>query len=555
MKVLGVHAYSHDIGACLITERGIKAISEERLNRIKYGNGDFPFMSIKYLFNEAGIKDINEVDLVVTDFLGRGSAKRCLSTLREINYKGEVFVIKHHDAHAASAFFVSPFQDAAILVIDGCGSYVDEVPEGTLKHHLSYISPDLKEVQSTYRGVGNAFSLIKRTYTMPNFQFGLGLLYGFASAYLGFGEMGSGKVMALAAFGKNKNIFKTPFFYEFENDMLGQCNIDPMKYENMERIGKVIFKGIKQRKENEPIKEKHAEIACYVQNETQKAVLKIVKSLFEITQTENLCIAGGFGLNCLTNSLILETTPFRNLFIQPASTDCGIPLGCALYGYHMIKKMPRKFVMKTAFMGIEYKEEEILKTLEKMNNIFYTKPKSIYKRVAKYISEGKIIGWFIGGSEYGPRALGHRSILADPRNPKIKDFLDNKVKFREWFRPYSPSVLEEFSSEYFDIKCKSPFMLFAPKVKLEKKKLIPAVIHVDGTSRIQTVSEEDNPKYYRLIKEFYNITGIPMVLNTSFNVAGEPIVETPEDALKCFLKTSINYLILEDFIVSKSPMK
>lgn len=551
MNILGIHAYSHEAGACLICNDGVCAISQERLTGIKY-DGGFPRESIEYVMEYFNIKDINDIDLVVFDRLGLPEDyKKTINELKGVGYKKDMIGIDHHDAHAASAFFMSPFDHSAILVIDGFGT--SSYNSDRDSNYLFRLEEPVRETQSIYTGRDNEIKLIRRTFATPQYQFGIGLLYAFSSMFLGFGELGAGKLMALAAYGGRKKAVKNRFLEQFNGEIAGKGvkDMDPTDFDNLQSYGKRIFNYSTPRQEGDPIKKIHSEIAHFTQRETEEAVLYLVNDLYEITNSKNLCYSGGVALNCITNSRIIGESNFTNVFIQPAATDCGIPLGCALYGYHVEKSMPRRFIMKDVFLGREYNEEEILYVLKNQKNIEYTKPRDLTKKTARYLSEGKIIGWFQGRSEMGPRALGHRSILADPRDPNIKDILNKGVKKREWFRPYAPSVLEELAGEYFEIYTNSPFMLLAPKVKKDKKELIPAVIHIDGTARLQIVKKDILPRFYKLIKEFYKITGIPMILNTSFNLSGEPIVETPEDALRCFLKTNIDYLIIENYLICK----
>lgn len=553
-KILGIHAFSHDAGACLISNNNICAISEERLTRIKY-DGGFPKEAIKYVMKYFNLKKLSEIDLVLFDKLGTNEyKKKTIQELRKIGYKKEILCINHHDAHAASAFFTSPFTESAILVIDGFGTSVSEDMENF--HYLFLLNEILnpiRETQTIYIGRKNEIKLLRKTFTTPQFQFGIGLFYAFVSKFLGFGDLGAGKLMALAAYGGKKKILNKNFLKMLNGEVFGagDKNKDPVDFANLQYYGEKIFNYSIPLKENRPIKKIYAEIAYFAQKELEKAVLYLVNDFYDTTKLKNLCYSGGVALNCLTNTKIIEEGDFKNVFIQPAATDTGIPLGCALYGYHIIKKMPRKFIMKDVFLGKKYTEDEILSRLKKVKNISYSKPTNLTNKIAQHISEGKIIGWFEGRSELGPRALGHRSILADPRSPKIKKTLDEKVKHREWFRPYAPAVLEEFANEYFEINWESPFMLYAAKVRKGKKHLIPAVIHVDGTVRVQTINKKILPRFHQLIKEFYNLTNIPLLLNTSFNVAGEPMVETSKDALSCFLKTNIDYLVLENFLVEK----
>ncbi|MCX6358034.1 MAG: carbamoyl transferase, partial [Candidatus Aureabacteria bacterium] len=305
------------------------------------------------------------------------------------------------------------------------------------------------------------------------------------------------------------------------------------------------------RKSHDPIEKRHENISAALQATLEKAALHMTRYLHKATASKNLCIAGGVGLNSVMNGAILRDGLFQNLFIQPASGDNGTGLGAAFHIWHEILGNPRSFVMTDAYTGPSYTEADIEEALRKFNQE-YTRPVDIAKDCARFIADGKILGWFQGRLEFGPRALGNRSILVDPRRAEMKDILNHKVKHREPFRPFAPSVLEEKCGEYFDSAHPSPFMLLVYYVNPEKRSVIPAVTHVDGTGRVQTVNKRQNPLYYRLIEEFGWITGVPVILNTSFNDKGEPIVCTPGDALSFFVKSQIDYLARGPFL-AKNP--
>ncbi len=281
-------------------------------------------------------------------------------------------------------------------------------------------------------------------------------------------------------------------------------------------------------------------------------MLRIAQHIKAETGMRNLCIAGGVGLNSVANDKIAKSGVFDNVWIQPAASDAGIPLGCALHGYYQLAGGTRKWHMTNAYLGKEYDNQEIISALMSFGDAIAFDEDASYRRMANLLSEGKIVGLFTGSSEYGPRALGHRSILMDPRKAENKDILNARVKFREAFRPFAPAVLEEFAHEYFDLEYPSPFMLLVAKATEKAKKTIPAVVHTDGTGRVQTVTQRENGSYYDVIRAFHQLTGVPVLLNTSFNIAGEPIVETPTDAIRTFIKTNIDYLVMEGFMVSKA---
>lgn len=550
-SVLGLHCLSHDAGAALVADERLYAISEERLSGVK-NDGGFPERSVKYVLEAAGFSGINDVDLVVFDHIDY--CESCVRVwLKSVcGYDGVIYAIKHHDAHAASAFHVSPFDEAAVLVVDGGGSYIEEVESSG--------NPDLKkarrytkrEVQSFYIGSGNELSLVKRTFADSKTPVGIGTLYALSSIVLGFGALGSGKVMGLAAYGGKIDIHPDSIFFDYDGDIKakGIPGKDPMRPENFESYGKRLF-GCEMRNAGDALTNRHAEIAAYVQREAQNVMTRLAKIIHGETGLPRLCVAGGLALNSITNSIIRDEGLFDDIFIQPASTDTGIPLGCALYGYHQILGRKRFMSMEDAYFGRVYGRDEIAAALGSCGEVKWTRPRNLLQRCAKLLSRGKVLGWFHGGSELGPRALGHRSILADPRNPAMKDHLNSDVKHRESFRPFSPVVIREKTGEYFESDKPSPFMLHVAKARQDVAPAIPGVLHVDNTARLQTLERKVCPRLYDLILEFEKIAGVPMLLNTSFNDAGFPIVESPADALATFLSTEIDYLVLEDAIVEK----
>lgn len=377
---------------------------------------------------------------------------------------------------------------------------------------------------------------------------GIGIVYtAITNDILNFGIGEAGKTMALAAFGKNvkgsKILNLNPTYSGLVTDYSEFINRAPY-YKLKKEIKKC------ERRED-VMSEFYAKIAYELQDETEKCMVYLANYAYKITGKKNLCIAGGVGLNCVANSKILEKSPFEKIFIQPASSDAGIPFGLALCGYTEFKKSSRIY-FNHAFTGVSYNGNE---TTNLLNGLGIKYNHSNPKEVARLLSEGKIIGWFIEGSEFGPRALGHRSIIADPRYLNMKDVVNAKVKHREMFRPFAPSILEEDASSFFYLTTGSPFMLLAPAVKENKAEEIPAVIHVDGTARVQTVSEIANKVYYNLIKNFKEITGVPVILNTSFNDNDEPVVETPIDAVLCFLRTEIDCLYLDGLLIKKEDIE
>jgi|TARA_Y100000310_G_scaffold321577_1_gene379431 carbamoyltransferase len=573
LNILGLKIVGHDPGAAIIKDGTIFAISEERLNKIKHSRHIFPNLSIDYCLDAASIKP-DDIDLIVIDQIH----DRQTYDMEKIFYKNikhkfsnaKIKIINHHLAHASSAFLCSPFKEAAIMIVDSTGEKIHS--------HLG----SSHEVNSLYYGNGNNIHLIHKTLKSPN-TIGVGKLYAtITRKFLNLGRYNEGKTMGLASYGDAEKIFKdiprNMWYKELNGDFI--CNpkisFPDLKRKHysfidlVRRLKRKIFNSSKKSSDNDffekihlshPLRRKeqklpadyYSDMAAVAQAIIEEIFLKISRRLHNITRSENLCLAGGCALNGVSNNKILEDGRFKDMFIQPASSDTGIPLGCALWGYHIYLGNQRNYVMNTACLGMTYSDDDIRKAIDNNKDaVKFYKSDNVSKETAKLISEGNIIGWFQGRSEYGPRALGSRSIICDPSRKDMKDTLNEKVKHREGWRPFAASVLAEHVSKYFKFENHdSPFMLFVPDIREEKKSLMPSLVHVDGTCRIQSVTQKDNGLYYDLIKEFYKLTNIPLVLNTSFNLAGNPIIETPQDAINCFLSTDIDYLILGDYIVKK----
>lgn len=592
MTILGIKITGHDTGASLISDGRIVAISEERLNRVKHSRDMYPHLSVSYCLNALKVMP-EQIDMIVMDEIDTHDTDSITAIFRKENKldfsKAELRVINHHLAHAASAFFASPFEEAAILVVDGTGSKI--------KTHLGV----LWETDSLYAGFGNEIRELQKTLH-PRIRnafietFGIGKLYTLITrSYLNFGRYNEGKTMGLASYGDARRIYKQVSKEQWMKELNGHfvCNpkvvipgfwsafprrlfSDPKKvlamwrvrlFANMRSVALRVasFFGLSPEPIFAPIRlpflprenqklphEPYNDIAAVVQDLIEDVFLGLSRRASTITQSKNLCIAGGCGLNGVSNNKILQDKRFEHIFIQPASSDAGIPLGCALWGYYGLKKQKRDYVMSHAYLGREYTESEILDALKHTAGITYKKSVSIADDTARLLKEEKIIGWFQGRSEYGPRALGSRSILCNPQRKEMKDILNERVKHREGWRPFAASILKERACDYFEFEYEeSPFMLMVPQMRENKKKSMGALVHIDGTCRIQTVTKEDNGIYYDLIKAFERQTGLPLVLNTSFNLAGEPIIETPHDALKCFLSTELDYLVLGNYIIEK----
>ena len=557
MYVLGINCYYHDSAACLIKDgKVIAAAEEERFTREKHTN-KFPVHAIDYCLREAGISfsEISHIGFFWNPWirLRKGMSillryfPKSITAFRDANtgfnmmrVKNEIknnfrtsnfkfYYIEHHLAHAASCFFVSPFKEAAILSIDGTG-----------------------ESTTTLLAIGreNKIKVLKRI----KFPHSIGLVYNAVTEFLGFKrDSDEWKVMGLAPYGKPAyyNEFKRLIKLKPDGSFKLDLSYFKFQYGGEPYYSKKFVKVFGQpRKEDDPIEKRHEDIAHSLQLVTEEAILHIVKYLQKATNQKKLCLAGGVALNSVANGRIITETKFRDIFVQPAANDAGTSLGSAFYIYNQILKNPRSYIMHDAYLGPEYSEREIEAELKK-NNLDYIKSDNITKDAAKLLSEGKIVGWFQDRMEFGPRALGNRSILADPRKAEMKDIINAKVKYRESFRPFAPSVLEEYTSEYFEHDYPSPFMLLVYKIKKNKQKLIPAVTHADGTGRLQTVNKKINPLYWNLIDEFRKLTNIPVILNTSFNIKGEPIVCSPKDAINCFKNTGIDCLAIGPFLVKQ----
>ncbi|MFH1619568.1 MAG: carbamoyltransferase N-terminal domain-containing protein [bacterium] len=558
-NILGISCHYHDSAACLMMNgRVVAAAQEERFNRRK-NTPDFPINALNYCL-QAGAITVNDLDYVVfyekpflklsrvimghlmswpasfgsflnsmpvwlTDRLSLPLAFR-----DKTGYSGEIFFIKHHLSHAASAFLVSSFEEAAIMTADAVGEWT---------------------TAATGFGKANAVTL-DRELVFPD---SLGLLYTAVTTFLGFeAHEGEGKVMGLAGLGKPS--FSGVFSEMAEVSGDGSFRLNPrfFNFYGRDRMYTAEFSGVfgPCRRPEDNIEERHCDVAASLQKFTEDVLVKIAAGLHARTGSPNLCLAGGVFLNCVANQKILEKTGFKNIFIQPAAGDSGGALGAAAYAHHCILDNPRVSVLEDAFLGPEFSGKHIERALANSGTAFRLMPdEELFHHVAVAISENKVVGWFQGRMEFGPRALGNRSILGNPCNPGMKKLLNDKVKHREPFRPYAPAVLEESAKDYFEMLNPSPFMLLAPRVREEKKKVIPAACHDDGTARVQSVGKKTNPRFWNLIKEFEKIAGVPLVLNTSFNRRGEPIVCVPEEALKVYLESAMDCLVLGNYVLEK----
>ena len=589
--ILGISCFYHDSAACLLRDGEIVAAAqEERFTRKKHDNS-FPGHAVRYCLEEGGIeaKDLEFVGFYEKPFL---KFERILETHMGIAPRGvcnffraiplwlgdrlfirthiqealshdvKVLFCQHHESHAASAFYPSPFREAAILTLDAMGEW-----------------------NTTSYGVGseNEISLLKEL----NFPHSLGMLYSAFTYYVGFRvNSGEYKLMGLAPYGEPKyaDLIRRELI-DIKED--GSFNLN-MKYFGyldsvvmIKRRFEELF-GRPARKAETRIEQHHMDLARSVQEVTEEVILRMARHIHKESGRRNLCMAGGVALNCVANGKVLRETPFERLFVQPAAGDAGGALGVALFLWHRYLGRPRavddgrRDSMKAALLGPQFSDDEIKSFLKEREAPYeYLPDGQLCKRVAQLVADENVIGWFQGRMEFGPRALGSRSILGDARSPKMQSVMNLKIKFRESFRPFAPTVLEEKVSDYFDLDRESPYMLLVAPVRKDKRRemtpeeqklfgvdkvkvarsAIPAVTHVDYSARVQTVSRHDNPRYHELICEFEKLTGCSVIVNTSFNVRGEPIVCTPEHAFMCFMRTQMDYLVLNNFLVAKRSVK
>jgi carbamoyltransferase len=466
----------------------------------------------------------------ITSYFRHQSLKNELKNA--IGYAPAVLPIKHHLAHAASSFYVSPFERSAILTLDGTGEFTT----------------------ATF-GIGEDTEI--RILEEIKYPHSLGKLYETFTQYLGFRpNSGEGKVMGLSSYGEPES-FLPVFRRIIREGPAGTFKMD-MSFFSYHYAGKNLYsrKLVKAfgppRIAEGPIEKRHQDIAAALQRRVEEIAVHMARHLYEETKSPNLCLAGGVCLNCQMNSVILDQTPFEKLFVPPPAGDPGTAIGAAKAIYYGRCKGRRREAVESAFLGPEFSDEACLQSLAGRPLESGTLEDPV-PTCAGLLAKSKIVGWFQGRMEIGPRALGNRSILADPRDPHMKDILNQRVKFREGFRPFAPAILEERCEEFFGTNVPSPFMLRAYRVRPEKRDLIPAVVHVDGTCRVQTVNQAHHPLLYRLIKHFESLTGIPVILNTSFNLRGEPIVRTPADALDTFLRCDMDALFLGRVLVRKEP--
>ncbi len=584
MNLLGISAFYHDSAACVVQDGDITAaVQEERFSRQKH-DPRFPENAVAYCLERAAL-DIDDIDCIV--FYDKPFVKfeRLLMTYiatapkglrsfisqmpfwlkeklftrgtirRRLGYKGEILFTSHHQAHAAAAFFPSPFEEAAIVTVDGVGEWAT----------------------STYGvGRGNRVEILKQI----NFPHSLGLLYSAFTYFTGF-KVNSGeyKLMGLAPYGKPTYVdLIRRDLIDIKDDGSFRLNMEYFDYCAGLRMTNARFAelfGGPRREPESRITQREMDMARSVQVVVEDVLLAMANTVHQETGLKNLALAGGVALNCVANGRLLREGPFDDIWIQPAASDAGNALGCALFAWHQImgnERVPDRRRQKASYLGPSFTDATLESyVIEEKIPHQRLAADTLCDKIAGFLAEGKVVGWFQGRMEFGPRALGARSILADPRSRDMQSTLNLKIKFRESFRPFAPSVLREHVSEYFDLDGESPYMLLVADVKESRltglseddrnaagfdklrvaRSEIPAVTHVDNSARIQTVSREDNPLFHELISSFYARTGCPVLINTSFNVRGEPIVCTPREAYRCFMRTHMDYLVLGSFLLDK----
>lgn len=581
MNILGINAYHANASAALVCDgRLVTAVEEERFNRVKYAAG-FPANAMRHCLSEAGLtlKDIDHIAVprnpwariatklfyavrmprftldryrAMTHFRGIREDLAAACDVDPQAIRAQHHRVEHHVAHLASAFFVSPFDRAAVLSTDGLGDFASTMWATGEGNHLN-------------------------VHGSVAFPHSLGLYYTALSQYLGFWKFGDEyKVMGLAAYGEPQHVEELrrvvrpgngkgfslglQYFCHHKTgpDMTWQENGKTPVLGRLfspyleERLGET-------RTADEPVGKKHQDIAASMQAVLEEAYFRLLNHLYEIVPQGKVCLAGGVAFNCVANGKIFDHTPFSEVYVQPAAGDAGLSVGAAYYVHHQILGQPRSFVMDHAYWGPQFAPEAIGQALEnsQVRDLSYpvkrVSDEELVRLTAKHLADGKIVGWYQGRQEWGPRALGNRSILVDPRRAEMKDILNQRIKHREPFRPFAPSILEEATGQFFERSYPSPFMNLAYAVRPEKRGIIPAPTHVDGTGRLQTVSRQTNPRYWVLIKEFEKLTGVPVLLNTSFN-ENEPIVLTPREALDCFLRTRMDVLALGNYLIEKPPL-
>ena len=570
MNILGLNAYHGDAAACLVVDGElVAAVEEERLNRVKHSAG-FPKLAARWCLEEAGLEPQDLHHVAVSRDPTANVVRKLLRALRTPNVgflksrvenaarvrnakdelaralgvdslAAELHNVEHHQAHVASAFFVSPFDEAAVLSVDGFGDFAS-----TMLAH----------------GRGNHYEVLDRVL----FPHSLGILYTAVTQWLGFPYYGDeGKVMGLAPYGRPSLVDEVSRLVKLDGPLF-ELDLDYFKHhiegvdmtwdEEEPKIGTLYSPKLEEllgpaRRKDEPVERHHEDVAASLQKVLEHAYLHVIRTLHERTGSKNLCLAGGVALNAVANGLIRHETPFEELYIQPAAGDSGTAIGAAYYVWNQELAKPRGFVMSHAFTGPEFSDDEIATAVTAGGLVGRRiEDDELFAYTAGRLADGDVVGWFQGRMEFGPRSLGNRSIVVDPRRDDMKDILNDRIKQREPFRPFAPSILAEEVGEWYEDDYDSPFMILVYKTRAERREQIPAVNHVDDTGRVQMVRREQNERYYRLIEAFRDATGVPVILNTSFN-ENEPIVCTPAEAVACFAKTRMDVLVLGNLVVER----
>lgn len=586
MNIIGISAYYHDSAACLLVDGKIhSAAQEERFTRKKHDH-DFPTNAVNFCLKEAQLT-ISDIDIIAfydkpllkferiletyLSFPGRGLKSFLMSIplwlkqklwipeliKNELGFKELIIFPEHHESHAASAFFPSPFKESAFLTIDGVGEWAT----------TSY---------------GNGYDNKVEILSELHFPHSLGLLYSAFTYFTGF-KVNSGeyKVMGLAPYGEPKYVDKIlDNLVDLKEDGSFKMNMDFFEYPTGLKMTNKKFQQLfdgPPRKPESKLTQREMDLARSVQEVTEEIMLRMAKHVKKETKQKNLCLAGGVALNCVGNGKLLRENIFENIWIQPAAGDAGGAIGAAYIAYHHYSNKPRNYIIdgdsqSGSYLGPRYNEAQIKNLLIKRNLRFYEYSEDeLSDKISDYLIDGKVIGWFQGKMEFGPRALGNRSILGDARSAEMQKKMNLKIKYRESFRPFAPSVLKEEISNWFDIDRESPYMLLVAEVNKSKQRImseeekrlwgidklniirseVPAITHIDYSARIQSVDKTTNPSYHRLISKFFEKTGCPVIVNTSFNVRGEPIVESPKDAYMCFMRTEMDVLVLGNIVLLK----
>ncbi|HKO11605.1 MAG TPA: carbamoyltransferase C-terminal domain-containing protein [Acidobacteriaceae bacterium] len=579
--IVGINAYHGDVSAVLLKDGElVVALEEERFRRIKHWAG-FPSIAIQKCLEVAGISGRDVAHVAVSRDPKANLGRKALYALtrrpdlslildRARNARKvrdlhgplsqalgvpaddlpKIHFVEHHPAHLASAFFVSPFEDAAVCAIDGFGDFVST---------------------SMAAGNGNHLQVLERVY----FPHSLGLLYTAITQYLGFWGYGDEfKVMGLAPYGKPTRVQPLRELVQLKNDGTFELNLQFFRHwsdgvemewdDGYPTLGRVYSDQLPAllgaaREKDQPLTSEHEDLARSLQAVFEECAFHVLNGLWERIRNPRLCLAGGCGMNSVANGKIRERTPFRDVYIQPAAGDNGTALGAAYHVWNQTLGHSRAFVMDHAYWGTEYPAPDVapLMAAREEDQWEYRSSRiedeaELCRQTAQLIAEGNVVGWFQGRMEWGSRALGSRSILADPRRADMRDLINTKIKFREKFRPFAPSILEEALHDWFTGASPDPFMQQVYPVRDDRRAVLPAITHVDGSGRLQTVSARTNPRFHRLISAFGALTGVPVVLNTSFN-ENEPIVDTPEQALDCFLRTRMDAIIMGDTILRRQP--